>query len=227
MKIDTGKDDYHWAAEFERRTAAALVQRRGDDAPFDSTPKMRGGHRLWGYDACMNDETLDILNRAAPFLLPLRGYRILDIGCGYGRSAPFLSMFDCKQYVGVDSALARVQYARNRYAADINSFRCGDARTWRGSEPFDVVWCSTVIQHLPRPDKLAVINTIKANLKPTGFALLWEGRILAIVDPEKYYTSEKCPAHMVPISRAEVTEAFLPWEFAHVDAELHKAGPKG
>lgn len=207
---DTCKDGFDWVADFEKRTAEAIAQRGDDTAPLGNVADMAGAHRMWCYDALVNNGTLSVLLHMAPYLLSLRNYRLLEIGCGYGRDAPFLSMFDCVRYVGIDITAARIEYAKKRYDAGWRSFQCADATTWRGDEPFDVAVCMMVLQHVPRPEKLAIIETIKQALKPDGVVLLWEGKILD-GGADQHYVDEACPAHMIPVDFDELAEAFKPW----------------
>lgn len=206
----TGKNGYDWRRLFLERTTSALLE--DDHDPIEPTKVLQVKRRLFAYDALMNDATLNMLvGRLAPWIMPLRDFRILDIGCGFGRHAPFFSMFDCLEYVGIDVTPDRIAYAKRRYQGARVSFEIADAQTYRPAAPFDVVWCCTVLQHLPTPAKKRVVDTIKIALKPEGFGLLLEGRVLQTEDIEEHYKSKKCAAMMIPIEEARLREWFMPW----------------
>ncbi len=92
--LETGKDGYSSDDEFDRRTKAALNR----EASEWGNPG-----KLFERDAV---EVLEFVQGdyevVAPILAGLGRYTVLDLGCGYGRLAPFLSAFDCASYLGVE-----------------------------------------------------------------------------------------------------------------------------
>ena len=200
MLIDTGKDSYDANAMFDERTARALG---GNDARTHTRDVLITGddaHGLW-----------ELFSHCYGELASRRGYAVLDIGCGFGRISPFLSMFDCEYYLGIDRVAARIAYAEKRYGTPHVQFRVADALAFAPDRAFDVVWCCTVMQHLVRPQKIQLIETIKRSLAPGGIALLWESR--CIHDSNKaadIYYKDDCPPHMIPWSFAEMKGAFRP-----------------
>jgi SAM-dependent methyltransferase len=212
LLCETGKDGYDWRASFIERTADALQEAETDHAPLTPLADLKRNKRLWAKDALMNDATWYMLQRMADWLMPLRDFRVLDIGCGYGRHAPFFSLFDCAAYVGIDMTPARIAYAKERYGGARISFEVADARYYYTDEKFDVVWCCTVIQHLPTSAKRQVVETIKAALAPGGLGLLLEGRVLKTGSAEEHYRSDKCALHMIPVEESVLREWALPYE---------------
>jgi SAM-dependent methyltransferase len=104
--------------------------------------------------------------------LPLRNYRILDVGCGSGKVIATLIQAgaDAHKCVGVDLIPERVQEARIAHPAV--QFICANAEHLEFSDgTFDLALASTVFSSiLNRPDKVA--REIVRVLRPGG-ALLW------------------------------------------------------
>lgn len=219
--LDTGKDGYDCDAEFDARTAAAV----------------NGEHSAWGDpEKLLHDDAKEVLSFVqgdyqvvAPLLAKLKSYRILDLGCGYGRLAPFLSAFDCDRYCGVERVAERVAIA-SRQSSRIVSFASRDILSspgaigwphsadwplgmWAGS--WNVVWTSNVLQHFTVPDKLRLVETMKACRAPGGVCLLREAEVMPISREacEKRYASKDQPKHMIPIPYEELRLAFEPLRF--------------
>ncbi len=97
----------------------------------------------------IDKEKLDALERAiVGELLPPRGRRILEVGCGYGRLADtYLDRFD--EVVLTDPSLSLLGHARERYgdratyvAADVHHLPFRD-------DAFDAILMVRVFHHLP------------------------------------------------------------------------------
>lgn len=91
-----------------------------------------------------------------------RSARVLDVGCGYGKT---LSLFkelgnDC---YGCDISQKAVEYAKKHFGLD--HVVCGDASFYQ-EEPFDLVISSHVIEHLPDP--VSHLDRLKQLTKPGG-----------------------------------------------------------
>ena len=160
--------------------------------------------------------------RVRAILQPLRDYRVLDVGCGYGRYAPFLSAFSCADYLGVDAVPDRIAYARNRYGGRC-AFTVADIRSPVDGQ-YELVWCSTVIQHLPLSGKLAALRTIRTAMAPGGTALIWEGLILrlTIQGCAAMYQDPMCAAHMIPTPFGVFAEAFSGCRIEKLHAGLYE-----
>jgi 2-polyprenyl-3-methyl-5-hydroxy-6-metoxy-1,4-benzoquinol methylase len=199
MLIDTGKDSYDANASFDERTHRALD---GDSRTYTRDALLTGdaAHGCWRiFSQCYGE------------LASRRGYTVLDIGCGFGRISPFLSMFDCADYLGIDRVAERIAYAKRHYGRGSVNFLVADALTFAPERTFDVVWCCTVMQHLVRPQKIQLVETIKRCLAPGGVALLWESRVIqdSNAAAEMYYKDD-CPPHMIPWSFNEMKGVFRP-----------------
>ena len=189
--LSTGKDGYSPDREFD--------ERERDD-------------RLFFRYAVEVESFARELPAIAPILAARRGYRLLDLGRGYGRLAPFLSAFDCTEYLGLDRVRARIEYARARYGGGICRFEVADILTYRTRGLFDVVWSSTVMQHMLLDDKLRLVETMKLALVPSGAVLLREGEIASSSreELERRYARAEHARHMVPIPFQELASAFRP-----------------
>lgn len=102
---------------------------------------------------------------------PGRARDILDLGCGRGWLAVFLSPFGT--VTGVDFSPTGIAFAREHYGAH-GTFHVADATSpTLGLDPgarFDVVVCTEVIEHAP--DHGALLTQIAGFLKPGGVCLL-------------------------------------------------------
>jgi len=243
--LETGKAGYVADAEFDERTAKALRARGRDD-------------RLFVYDAVEVESFVTGDYRAVvPVLAKMRGYRLLDLGCGYGRLAPLLSAFDCAEYLGVDRVGGRIEYARGRYGSGLCRFEVADALKRKankdvqdtqdierqdqscascpslfdvvGPARFDVVWTSNVLQHFPLDDKLRLVETAKRARAPGGVVLLREAEIvdLSRADAERRYASDDHARHMIPVPFGEVTRALGPLGFARLGGIVYVATDNG
>lgn len=211
--LETGKGGYVADAEFDERTAKALRARGRDD-------------RLFVYDAVEVESFVSGDYRAVvPVLAKMKGYRLLDLGCGYGRLAPLLSAFDCAEYLGVDRVGARIEYARGRYGSGLCRFEVGDALEFRPGPRFDVAWTSNVLQHFALDDKLRLVETAKRARAPGGVILLREAEIvdLSRADAERRYASDDHARHMIPIPFSALVEAFAPLKLTRLGGIVYAA----
>jgi 2-polyprenyl-3-methyl-5-hydroxy-6-metoxy-1,4-benzoquinol methylase len=114
---------------------------------------------------------------------PRPGAKALDIGCGAGRWARFLSEHGY-QTVGIDLQPALIEAARGRYP-NID-FLCTSVQEYSSEEPFDLVSSVEVIRHNPFEEQLVVIRNIRESLVDGGFVIMLEG-IGADPRPNAFY----------------------------------------
>jgi len=220
--LETGKNGYNCDAEFDARTRAAVT---GESSEWGDPAK------LFERDAV---EVLEFIQgdyqHVAPILAGPLAYRLLDVGCGYGRLAPLLSAFRCVRYVGIDRQSDRLEKAATRWDEDRCLFVFGNAldrKTWNCGrrELFDVVWTSTVLQHLVLSDKKRLVETMKAARAPGGICLLREEEIhpMSLKWCEDRYRSERQPKHMIPVPEDLMREWFAPLEFRRVGGNVWQA----
>ena len=210
MSTETGLNGYDCKRQFEDRIARSMT----DD------------HEVWRYDALLSnrdcrvrmaDGYWGVYTLMYPFLANRGEYTVLELGSGFGRNAPFLSMFECAEYVGVEREPNRLAYARMRYDGQRIRFCEGDACDWRGGQ-FDVVVCCTIMQHFILPDKLRLLETCKTCRKEGGIILFQEGRIMdtSRENVEAAYVKRKSP-EMIPMCLADLRVALAPLIVRHVD----------
>jgi SAM-dependent methyltransferase len=215
--LEKGKDGYECNSEFDERTRAA-VEAVGSE---------------WGDPrTLLHRDAVEVLSfvrgdyqAVAPLLAALECYRLLDLGCGYGRLAPLLTAFDCAEYLGVDRIAERLDYARSRYGSYVCRFELDDALEFEADDPFDVVWTSNVMQHLLLPEKLRLVEAVKRARAPGGVILLREEEIVHCTraDAERRYASPAHARHMVPIPFDELAAAFRPLALRHLGGIVYAA----
>lgn len=93
------------------------------------------------------------------------GMRVLDLGCGNGRTARWFAEQGC-DVVGVDYSTARIDKARQLCPAV--AFHVGDVYEYLEShrQSFDVIACFEVLEHLEQPERL--LSLARASLNPGG-----------------------------------------------------------
>lgn len=98
--------------------------------------------------------------------------RVLDFGCGTGTAIPFLnSELGASAVVGVDVSEDSLGVARERYGsqARFTTFAALDQEA-----PFDLAYCNGVFHHVPIADRVGVMRSVFAALRPGGSFSLWE-----------------------------------------------------
>lgn len=99
----------------------------------------------------------------------LRGKRVLDVGCGGGLLTEALYEAEA-EVTGIDAGAAPIAVAK------LHQFESGcniqymqltvEALAKEKPEPFDIITCLEVLEHVPDPD--SVIQTCSSLLKPSG-----------------------------------------------------------
>jgi 2-polyprenyl-3-methyl-5-hydroxy-6-metoxy-1,4-benzoquinol methylase len=107
----------------------------------------------------------------------LRGKRVLDVGCGDGRSAMLLATLGA-EVVGIDISPGAVRLAQRRAEvnglADRATFRCAPLETVDfPASHFDVVWCDAILHHLLH-DLDATTARFREWVKPGGVIMMFE-----------------------------------------------------
>jgi SAM-dependent methyltransferase len=139
-------------------------------------PRARSGTGATLYDVKRGVYHLEYLKRHG--LLPQ--HRILDFGCGYGRTAiPLLRYLEPGNYIGVDLSRARVRLAQE--FVEIENLAHRDPKfivtddiqlTYLEPNSIDVFWAQSVFTHMPAEDVAEVLTALSKVLKPDGFAIL-------------------------------------------------------
>lgn len=92
---------------------------------------------------------------------------ILDIGCGYGRDAFYLSQKEGIIYVGLDYSSGMLSEARKNFPGVC--FIQGDMRSLGLSGSyFRGVWANGCVYHVPKKELTRVLLEVRHVLKPSG-----------------------------------------------------------
>ena len=215
MATDVGKNGYVAQDEFARRTKKAL----------DTGPDLLHRGELLVHDAQVHEGVWSAMDCVARELMPLGDARVLDVGCGYGRWAPLFHLLGCETYVGIDPQRGRVLAAAGLHAgAGVTFFPC-ETSAFASAFPgkFDVVFCCTVIQHLLRPDKEALVGDLCRLRAAGGKVVLWEGQLYDVTPAkaEALYDEPEHQRHMVPWARSALAAAAAPLEVRRVERCLY------
>jgi 2-polyprenyl-3-methyl-5-hydroxy-6-metoxy-1,4-benzoquinol methylase len=197
--LNTPKQGYVPKDEIAERTNQAL---NGDDQQLI-------------YDGIViGDFITEELPLIAKILDPLRRYRVLDVGCGYGRFAHFLAGFDCLEYIGIDPNHNRIEYADRQRGGRI-AFLTHTPQTFLKSLPrflkkFNFIYCRAVLQHLPLAEKLDTLIAMQKLLKPGGHLLIYDGRIMDwdLIKCAEFYQSDEAAKHMIPMPESMLLCSF-------------------
>jgi 2-polyprenyl-3-methyl-5-hydroxy-6-metoxy-1,4-benzoquinol methylase len=103
-------------------------------------------------------------------LIDPRGLRVLDLGCGGGHNGALLKQAGAREVVGVELDAKASAEARKRFDVVV---ACDLARldpAQLGTEPFDVILASDVLEHLAEPE--AALARALTRLRPGGAVVL-------------------------------------------------------
>lgn len=101
--------------------------------------------------------------------------KILDVGCGYGLLANYLSLDSPRrQIVGHDTAADRIAVAQATAAGRPNvQFVVGDARALP-DRSFDAIVVTDVLHHVPYAEQAPILKDLFEKLKPGGVLVVRE-----------------------------------------------------
>ena len=113
----------------------------------------------------INPVRLDWINRAAP----LRGLRVLDVGCGGGLLSEGLAALGAK-VTGLDMSeqsldVARLHALESGYKIDYHHIAAEDFALQHAAK-FDIVTCLEMLEHVPDPS--SAVEACSSLLKPGG-----------------------------------------------------------
>ncbi|HET8744044.1 MAG TPA: class I SAM-dependent methyltransferase [Ramlibacter sp.] len=116
-----------------------------------------------------------------------RPRRILDFGCGAGRSLPFLDKhFPDTELWGYDVSPASLEVA----AARLPRARLFSDWASLGDDRFDAIIAANVYHHIPPAQRLSELVRCRAALRPQGSFFLFEHNPL---NPATRWIFERCP----------------------------------
>lgn len=102
------------------------------------------------------------------------GARVLDAGCGSGKTTTVLNaaVQPGGQAVGIDFAQDRIDFAKNHYASQGIQFHQKDLRTpLEGIGSFDFIWVRFVLEYYLEGSR-DIIRNLVSSLKPDGVLCL-------------------------------------------------------
>lgn len=114
------------------------------------------------------DESLVAWQEAG--LLDVRpGTRVLDLGCGPGRNAVWLARLGA-EVDALDLAPAALDWGRERAAEAgvVVHFTQADVLRWQPAAPYDVVYDSGCLHHLPPHRRVSYLALLERALAPDG-----------------------------------------------------------
>jgi ubiquinone/menaquinone biosynthesis C-methylase UbiE len=166
-----------WALNRPEDTSVKFWEKAAKENPYTAI--------CTGWDvAKFDNESIEDNKFPIPSLLT-SDRTVLDVACGIGRRAKFISPH-IKQYVGVDFSKHMIERAKERYKDHANvSFYVNDGKTLSmlDDNTFDVALCELAFQHMKKDTTRSYINEVYRVLKPNGI-------FISDVPVFDYYKSE-------------------------------------
>jgi SAM-dependent methyltransferase len=134
-----------------------------------ATPDRRSFDALADRYDRLHDLEADPIGTWLPGVLPKRGRRALDAGCGSGRHTLVLAdRFD--EVVGVDRSAEMIRLATARRSRPNIAYRHADLRGFADPDGFDLVLSVNTLHHLPDLD--GALDHLRRLTRPAGLVVL-------------------------------------------------------
>lgn len=134
---------------------------RDDLKEWDEQDYIRSGERK----IAEAKSELQELAKAIDHIVPLRGSRVLDVGCGYGFFLQVARLRGAHAY-GIDLSPEAVQYCQRRWDYPVE---LGTTETLDVGQ-FDIVTALGVIEHVPSP--ASFLQSLSKQVRPGGVVAL-------------------------------------------------------
>lgn len=104
--------------------------------------------------------------------LDISGWRVLDVGCGFGRDVGEFRRRGAEAY-GCDVSPALLDKADERVKPYLKEYdwRSGESLPFGGG--FDLIWCCAVLVHVPRAELIVFLRRLWDGLKAGGRLALY------------------------------------------------------
>ena len=134
--------------------------------------------------------------------IPHKG-RVLDLGCGSGRFAPYVLAKNA-DYIGIDQSDAIIEAAKNQYAMDGAKFVTANLLEIPCKDNyFDAVFCLATLHHIPsKKFQQQALDEICRVLKPGGTAIITTWNLRANYYRKRLKLSDK---------DLETSDHTIPW----------------
>jgi len=118
---------------------------------------------------------IDAVRKQALWCGVKAGLRVLDLGCGPGKTTAILHTMvaPAGSVVGVDYSAERIDYAEEHYGGQpgIEFVRCDLTKPIEGLGSFDIIWVRFVLEYF-RKESPEIVRQLRTLLKPGGYLCL-------------------------------------------------------
>jgi SAM-dependent methyltransferase len=136
------------------------------------TTDVSSGYDLWAHSYDGSDNPLVAMTTVAMRRWRPEGRRVLELGCGTGRNAPFFLARGFEAYVGVDVSPGMLSQAARNVADPRARFVHADAAEVPGLCGFDGVLLSLVLEHAE--DVAPLLASAARAVRPGGWLEIFE-----------------------------------------------------
>jgi 2-polyprenyl-3-methyl-5-hydroxy-6-metoxy-1,4-benzoquinol methylase len=163
------------------------------------------------------------------FLAPKPQQKVLDLGCGLGRSAYEISKTGC-HVVGTDKSKFAIDFATRHFGNSNIEFICLDALTIDFKDIFHSVSCYHLLEHLDKWDAAKVLSKVYDALKVNGVLVIGipvqESSIIRrIIRLFATGSTVRDPTHLRSLSTEEIVDDMVKAGFEITDKYTYSYHP--